>query len=101
MIKSEVGFVKRKLLFRVVLFIILALIVVMAVNYLRGGSSDTQQAATFTSFRGPMEISVLEGGSIEARDSLQIKSEVQGQTRISEPGGRGVLHYTKKTWKKN
>lgn len=38
--------------------------------------------ATFTAFRGPMEILVLEGGSIEARESYTIKSEVQGQTKI-------------------
>ena len=82
MIKSEAGFIKRKLLFRLGLLLALAALVGIVVMYLRGGSSESQQATTFTAFRDAMEISVLEGGSIEARDSLQIKSEVQGQTRI-------------------
>ncbi len=43
------------------------------------GSAST---ATFTVTRGPMEITVLEGGSVEARESRQIKCEVQGATKI-------------------
>ena len=82
MIKTKSGFIKRKIVFRLAMFGILAAIVVVAVNYMRKDTMDNQQAASFTAFRGPMEITVLEGGSIEARDSLQIKSEVQGQTRI-------------------
>lgn len=82
MIKSNAGFVKRKIVARLVMIVVLAVILLVAVNYFRGNTATTQQAAAFTAFKGPMEISVLEGGSIEARDSLQIKSEVQGQTRI-------------------
>ncbi len=32
--------------------------------------------------RGPLEITVLEGGSVEARESQEIKCEVQGETKI-------------------
>ncbi|HOK10265.1 MAG TPA: efflux RND transporter periplasmic adaptor subunit [Candidatus Hydrogenedens sp.] len=32
--------------------------------------------------RGNFDITILEGGSIEAKESLQIKSEVQGETKI-------------------
>lgn len=46
------------------------------------GRQDEISGATFVAFRGPMEILVLEGGSIEARESYTIKSEVQGQTKI-------------------
>ncbi len=49
--------------------------------FLRGGQGEIS-GATFTAVRGPMEILVLEGGSIEARESYTIKSEVQGQTKI-------------------
>jgi len=38
--------------------------------------------ATFTAQRGPLEVTVLEGGTIEALESQEIKSEVQGETRI-------------------
>jgi len=37
---------------------------------------------TFTVARGPLEVLVLEGGSIEALNSQEIKSEVQGETKI-------------------
>jgi HlyD family secretion protein len=82
MIKANSGFVKRKVVVRLVMIVVLAAILLAAVKYFRSDSDNVQQAASFTAFKGPMEISVLEGGSIEARDSLQIKSEVQGQTRI-------------------
>lgn len=32
--------------------------------------------------RGDFDVTILEGGSIEAKESLQIKSEVQGETKI-------------------
>lgn len=37
---------------------------------------------TYKVTRGALEITVLEGGSIEAAESLEIKSEVQGSTKI-------------------
>ncbi len=73
---------KRKLVFRLALLAILAAAIAAVVSWMRGGVTEIQQAASFTAIRGPMEITVLEGGSIEARDSMQIKCEVQGQTRI-------------------
>lgn len=73
---------KRKLVFRLALLAILAAAIAAIVSWMRGGVTEIQQAASFTAIRGPMEITVLEGGSIEAQDSLQIKCEVQGQTRI-------------------
>jgi HlyD family secretion protein len=41
----------------------------------RGG--DTMEAATFTARRGPLQITVLEGGSMQAVDSQEIKCEVR------------------------
>ncbi len=69
----------RSLLFRVAG----AGLLVFALYYffVRGGQGEIS-GATFTAIRGPMEILVLEGGSIEARESYTIKSEVQGQTKI-------------------
>ena len=48
----------------------------------RHASSEGASTATFTVTRGPMEITVLEGGSVEARESRQMKCEVQGATKI-------------------
>ena len=43
-----------------------------------GGSSKGQNAApTFTARRGPLEISILEGGSLQALESQEIKCEVR------------------------
>lgn len=39
-------------------------------------------ATTYTVTRGPMEITVIEGGSIEAKESSEIKCEVPGQRKI-------------------
>ena len=41
-----------------------------------------QSGTTFTVRRGPMKITVLEGGNLEAMESQKIKSEVEGQTKI-------------------
>ncbi|MBI1321395.1 MAG: HlyD family efflux transporter periplasmic adaptor subunit [Candidatus Hydrogenedens sp.] len=52
-------------------------------RYFKPASSQTVSAGTtFTVARGPLEVLVLEGGSIEALNSQEIKSEVQGETKI-------------------
>ena len=47
----------------------------------RGGGSGGQ-TSTFVVRRGPLTISISEGGTIKARDQQIIKSEVEGQTTI-------------------
>ena len=42
----------------------------------------TADRPTFTVHRGDLEISVLEGGTIRAREQVTIKSEVEGRTTI-------------------
>ena len=42
----------------------------------------SQSGTTFAVRRGPLSITVLEGGSVAALESQDIKSEVQGQTKI-------------------
>jgi len=44
----------------------------------RMGSRGDDIGLTFTAKRGPLDVKVLEGGSIESLDSQQIKSEVAG-----------------------
>ncbi len=44
---------------------------------LRGGGKTTTEGATFTARRGPLEITVIEGGSLQALESQEIKCEVR------------------------
>lgn len=54
----------------------LAVAIVIAVVFLRPGRREAE-AATFVARRGPLNISVLEGGSVRAVDSQEIKCEVR------------------------
>ncbi len=45
-------------------------------------NNQTNANIVFPVKRGNFEVTILEGGSIEAKESLQIKSEVQGETKI-------------------
>ena len=44
--------------------------------------ATNQGGTTFAARRGPLQITVLEGGNLEAMEAQEIKSEVQGQTKI-------------------
>jgi HlyD family secretion protein len=48
----------------------------------RSGKARGQDAPTFTVKRGPLTISVVESGTIKARDQRIIKNEVEGRTSI-------------------
>jgi HlyD family secretion protein len=48
----------------------------------RGGARLGQEAPTFTAKRGPLTISVVESGTIKAREQAIIKNEVEGRTSI-------------------
>ncbi len=43
---------------------------------------QSASAATFRVLRGPLDVTVVEGGSVEAKDKLEILCEVQGSTKI-------------------
>ncbi|MBI3271580.1 MAG: efflux transporter periplasmic adaptor subunit [Planctomycetes bacterium] len=47
-----------------------------------GRSGRGGERPTFRVARGPLQISVIENGSIQAREQLTIKSEVEGQTTL-------------------
>jgi len=48
----------------------------------RGSKATGQDVPTFTVKRGPLTISVVESGTIKARDQRIIKNEVEGRTSI-------------------
>lgn len=85
------GFIGRKLILRLALLALLGLGAVGVAAYLRSGEEEDQLGASFDAFRGTMEIAVLEGGSVEAKDSLQLQCEVQGTTRILSLVEEGYL----------
>ncbi len=45
-------------------------------------SPQSPTAATFRVLRGPLDVTVVEGGSVEAKEKLEIRCEVQGSTKI-------------------
>ncbi|MBI3849591.1 MAG: HlyD family efflux transporter periplasmic adaptor subunit [Verrucomicrobia bacterium] len=53
------------------------LILVLAVVWISSSGKSASKGATFTARRGPLDISVLEGGSIQALESQEIKCEVR------------------------
>lgn len=59
--------------------------------YAGRGPAGPSAGTTFRVAQGPLEISVVEGGSIAAAKSLQLKSEVQGETKILSIVEEGYL----------
>jgi HlyD family secretion protein len=53
------------------------LILALAALWFRGSGKSASNGATFTARRGPLDISVLEGGSVQALESQEIKCEVR------------------------
>lgn len=82
MLTNKLRYAHKKWSVRIALLVPLLLVFTASINYLRSSNTDQNFGTTFTAFRGDMEICVLEGGSIEAKESLQIQSQVQGTTRI-------------------
>ncbi|MEN6335361.1 MAG: hypothetical protein ABFE01_14015, partial [Phycisphaerales bacterium] len=48
----------------------------------RGSDKPGQDVPTFKARRGPLTISVVESGTIKAREQVIIKNEVEGRTSI-------------------
>jgi len=71
---------KKFLLFAVVIVIIIAISYPFFKRTFN--RPQTNVNVVFPVTKGNFEVTILEGGSIEAKESLQIKSEVQGETKI-------------------
>ncbi len=61
-----------------------AVVVVLCIGivFFTGRAETRIDSATYKVNRGDLRITVVEGGSIEAQESQEIRSEVQGQARI-------------------
>jgi HlyD family secretion protein len=66
-----------KVLGAIVLVVVVGLAVVLF-TVVRSGTNPTSEQATFVAKRGPLTISVLESGTIKAREQIIIKNEVEG-----------------------
>ncbi len=75
---------KRKPLRLLGALVILAAIalVIIWLKVVRAGDSPTTQMATFEAQRGPLTISVLESGTIKAREQIIITNQLEGRTSI-------------------
>ena len=64
--------------------LICAVIAIVAVWFkvVRGSEDPTSGLATFAAKRGPLTISVLESGTIKAKEKIIIKNEIEGRTSI-------------------
>jgi HlyD family secretion protein len=63
---------------------LVAVVAVVAVwlRVVKGSGEAIQEKATFAARRGPLTISVLESGTVRAKDQIVIKNEVEGRTAI-------------------
>ncbi|MHC4521185.1 MAG: HlyD family secretion protein, partial [Planctomycetota bacterium] len=63
---------------------VVAVIGVAAVwlRVVRGSGEVIREQATFAARRGPLTISVLESGTVRAKDQIIIKNEVEGRTSV-------------------
>jgi HlyD family secretion protein len=71
---------KKLLLFALV--IVFVALGILAGRLVRHGDISTEKMPTFEVRKGPLRISVTETGTIEAREKIIIKSEVEGKTSI-------------------
>ena len=72
---NAINFVRRQPRWR--WFVAMVVVAVLGGWWWKSGGKSTSQALTFAARRGPLEITVLEGGSLQALESQEIKCEVR------------------------
>ncbi len=75
-------FLRPKFLVPAGVVLLLAVIAVVAFNHSRSKAVLEGDMPTFVVKRGPLRISVIESGTIQAREQIILKSEVEGRTTI-------------------
>ena len=73
---------RRKGLLSVLAIVVLIGTGIVWLTVFRGDKAAGQDVPTFTAKQGPLTISVVESGTIKARDQHIIKNEVEGRTSI-------------------
>lgn len=72
---------KNKIFIIAVIFVLIAIMGLAKIKLSKEGSVSSD-LATFEIVRGPLTISVIESGTIRAREQIIIKNEVEGRTSI-------------------
>jgi HlyD family secretion protein len=62
--------------------VVLICLIVVWFKVVRGSESPTSGLATFVAKRGPLTISILESGTIQPREQITLRNEVEGRTSI-------------------
>jgi len=72
--KTLIDFIRSQPRWR---FVAGAIVLVLAIFWFSRGTKSAANLPTFTARRGPMDITVLEGGSLKALESQEVKCEVR------------------------
>jgi len=81
--KSKPPFLQTKLSFLIGVIVLVVIgLVVVAFNDSGSRDSSGDDSARFAVKRGPLRISVNESGTIQAREQIILKSEVEGRTTV-------------------
>jgi HlyD family secretion protein len=72
--KTVTGFIRNQPRWR---FIAAAIILVAAILWLSRGAKSAANLPTFAARRGPLDVTVMEGGSLKALESQEVKCEVR------------------------
>jgi HlyD family secretion protein len=72
--KTVTGFIRSQPRWR---FIAAAIVLVLAIFWFSRGTKSAANLPTFTARRGPLEVTVMEGGSLKALESQEVKCEVR------------------------
>ena len=72
----------RRILLAIVIAVVIGGAAVWGYGYFRTDEDSAGNMPTFKVKRGPLKISVTETGSIQAREKIIVKSEVEGMTSI-------------------
>ena len=75
-LNNTINVIRRQPRWRLVLAALV--VVVLGGWWWKGGGKSDSKILTFAARRGPLEITVLEGGSLQALESQEIKCEVRG-----------------------
>jgi len=73
---------KNKIVIWTAASVVLGLALIFLGIRLTGSKTDISQASTFIVKRGPLTVNVIESGTINAREQIIIKNEVEGKTSL-------------------
>lgn len=74
--------IKEKPLHAAIAGVVVFIFFMLILASLFGGNGDTINGSSYKARRGPLRISVTETGSIQARERIIVKNEVEGNTSI-------------------